>query len=138
MERERRVPFFKPRYTLGLGTSAADIDGRDHASEAAYTIDELSAGTRLNRKIAVPDLWWKPYYDPHDPSVSLRQHYGLIGRARGPATGQGPTQIVVVQNPTAPMQATARGWENAEKSMRVGTFQAGMHLAATARRRRGQ
>ena len=137
MERNRRVPFFNPVYLRGFGTDASGIDGRDHTSVPFYPINETLAG-RLSRKIAVPDLWWQPFNTPQSPQVEMRADYGRIGRPGRAAVGQGAPRIVVHQNPVAPMQATARGFESIDKAVRVGTFQAGMNIAATARRRRGQ
>lgn len=137
MNRERRVPFFHPIYRRGNGTQAKDIGGPDQHSDPFYSINETLA-SRLSRKIAVPDLWWKQYNTPQSPQVEMRAQYGRVGRPGRPAVGQGAARIIIHQNPVAPVQATARGFESADKAIRVGTFQAGMNIAATARRRRGQ
>lgn len=136
--RNRRVPFDHPIYQRGTGTNANEIDGRDHTSAPAYTVNERRAGYPF-KKLAIPELWWEPYNTPRvSPKVSLEAVYGRVGRPGRPAIGQGTVKIIVHQNPTAPVQPTARGFESMDKALRVGTFQAGMNIAATARRRRGQ
>jgi hypothetical protein len=135
---KQRAPFFHPQYVHVPGTDAAAIDSRDHTSASYYSVNE-TLGSALSRKAAIPPLWWEPYNTPKvSPEVQLRQQYDRIGRPGRPATGQGAPRVVVVQNPVAPVQATARGFESIDKAVRVGTFQAGMHLASQARRRRGQ
>lgn len=135
--RARRVPFFEPHYNRpAIGTDASDIDGRDHASDPAYTVNERYSPFAA---VAVPQAWWEPYNTPKvAPKVKLEAQYNRIGRPGRPAIGQGTPRIVIQQNPTGPVQPTARGFESLDKAMRIGTFQAGMNIAASARRRRGQ
>jgi hypothetical protein len=137
MARNRRVPFFNPQYRHVPGTNAADVDSRDHTSEMFFSVNETLA-PRLNRKIAIPELWWKQYNTPRSPKVQLKAQYDRIGKPGRPARGSGPAHVVVVQNPAAPIQRTASGFESIDRAVRVGTFQAGMNIASVARRRRGQ
>jgi hypothetical protein len=89
------------------------------------------------RSVVINENWQQPYIDPLTAiAVSLQAVYGSRYRVAGVANSG--NKLVVIQNPTGPIEATARGFQAMENNARLGRFLAEMNAASVVRRRRGQ
>lgn len=116
------------------GQGTKHIQDRYKTSAASYPIPEYDYPFR---SIIINEDWQVPFIDPLTAiTVALQQSYGSRYRIAGVAnTGN---RLVVIQNPTGPIQPTARGFQVQENNARLGRFIAEMNAAALVRRRRGQ
>jgi len=110
------------------------VNDRYKTSRPSYPIPEFNYPFR---SIIINKDWQVPFVDPLTViQVALQQSYGSRYRIAGVAnTGN---RLVVIQNPTGPVQPTARGFQIQENNARLGRFLAEMNAASIVRRRRGQ
>jgi len=116
------------------GEGTKHVLDRYKTSRPSYPIPEYNYPFR---SIIINRDWQVPFVDPLTViSVALQQSYGSRYRIAGVAnTGN---RLVVIQNPTGPIQPTARGFQIQENNARLGRFLAEMNAASIVRRRRGQ
>ena len=128
----RMYPETRLKYERGKGTKS--VQDRYKTSAPSYPIPEYNYPMR---KLVKNEDWQVPFIDPLTViSVALQQSYGSRYRVAGVAnTGN---RLVVIQNPTGPVQPTARGFQVMENNARLGRFIAEMNAASIVRRRRGQ
>lgn len=116
----------------GKGTKI--VNDRYKKSGPSYPIPEYNYPFR---SVVINEDWQVPFVDPLTVvSVALKASYGSRYRVAGVAnTGN---RLVIIQNPTGPIEATARGFKTLENNARLGSFVAQMNAASVGRRRRGQ
>ena len=114
------------------GNGTKKVNDRYHVSRASYATP--NPGYPFPH-VTPNELWQQPYVDPlHAVTLALQQPYGSRYRVAG--IGSSPNKIVVIQNPTGPLEPTDRGYRTVEANARLGSFLAQMNAASVARRRR--
>lgn len=114
----------------GQGTKT--INDRYYNSGPSYPIPEHCYPFH---SVVINKDWQQPYIDPLTAiSVALKASYGSRYRIAGVAnTGN---RLVVIQNPTGPLDPTDRGFRTMQNNARLGSLIAEMNAVSVARRRR--
>lgn len=117
------------------GHGTAKVNDRYKTSKPSY--NTTNPGYPFPQ-VVVNKLWQEPYVQPLNAiRVDLRQPYGSRYRVAG--IGKSKNKIIVIQNPTGPIEPIDKGFKTVEQNARLGTMMAQLNAASVARRsnRRG-